>query len=98
MIEASRKLLIVEDDSGTLSQLSARFEDYDVIAAGDGVSAINELRRHEPPVVLHDLDVPADGTSVEERLATLKEVVALAPYTKVIVVTGHEDRSNAVRA
>jgi len=98
MIEASHKLLIVEDDPGTLSQLSGCFQDYDVIAAGDGVNAINELRRHEPPVVLYDLDVPEKDSDVDERLVTLREIAALAPHTKVIVVTGRDDRSNAVRA
>lgn len=98
MFEASRKLLIVEADPGTLRQLSGCFEDYDVIAAGDGVSAINELRRHEPRVVLYDLDVPEGDSDIDERLVTLREITALAPHTKVLAVTGHDDRSNAVRA
>jgi len=98
MVAASRKLLIVEDDPGTRSQLHWCFEDYDVIGASDRVSAINELRRHEPPVVLHDLDVPQDHSGVDERLATLRDIVGLAPHTKVVVVTGHDDRTNAVRA
>ncbi len=98
MIQASRKLLIVEADSDTLDQLRGCFEDYDVIAAGDGISAINELRRHEPPVVLYDLDVPEGDNEFDERLVTLREVTSLAPYTKVLAVTGHDDRSNAVRA
>ncbi|NNC63770.1 MAG: PEP-CTERM-box response regulator transcription factor [Gammaproteobacteria bacterium] len=98
MVAASRKLLIVEDDPDTQSQLGSCFNDYDVVAAEDRVGAINELRRHEPPVVLHDVDVPHDATAVDERLATLQEIVALAPHTKVVVVTGHEDRMNAVRA
>jgi len=98
MVAASRKLLIVEDDPGTQSQLQWCFEDYDVVAAVDRVGAINELRRHEPPVVLHDLDVPQHADSVGERLETLKEIVSLSPHTKVVVVTGHDDRGNAVRA
>ena len=53
-----RKLLIVEDDPGIQSQLRWCFEDYEVIAATDRESAINELRRHEPPVVLQDLGLP----------------------------------------
>jgi two-component system NtrC family response regulator len=98
MVAASRKLLIVEDDPDTQSQLGSCFNDYDVVAAEDRVGAINELRRHEPPVVLHDVDVPHDASAVDERLATLQEIVALSPHTKVVVVTGHDDRINAVRA
>jgi two-component system NtrC family response regulator len=90
--------LIVEDDPGIQSQLRWCFEDYDVIAAEDRVGAINELRRHEPPVVLQDLGLPPDDGGVEEGLATLKEILSLAPHTKVVVVTGHGEQSNAVRA
>ncbi|MDA0995203.1 MAG: hypothetical protein O3A13_16450, partial [Proteobacteria bacterium] len=49
--QESRKLLIVEDDPGLLSQLKWCFEGYDVVTAEDRVSAINELRRHEPSVI-----------------------------------------------
>ena len=35
---------------------------------------------------------------VTEGMATLKEILSIAPQTKVIVVTGNHDRDNAVRA
>jgi two-component system NtrC family response regulator len=95
---AANKLLIIEDDPGVQSQLRVCFEDYDVVLAEDRLGAISELRRHEPPVVLQDIGLPADEKEVDERLATLKEIVGLAPHTKVVVVTGHGDRINAVRA
>ena len=98
MGDSPRKLLIVEDDPGIQSQLKWCFEDYEVIAAEDQAQAITELRRHEPPVVLQDLGLPPDDSGVEEGLATLKEIMMLAPYTKVVVVTGHGDQSNAVKA
>ena len=96
--DTTRKLLIVEDDPGIQSQLRWCFEDYDVLAATDRQSAINELRRHEPPVVLQDLGLPPDDEGVGEGFATLREILQLAPFTKVIVVTGHGDQSNALRA
>jgi two-component system NtrC family response regulator len=96
--DAPKKLLIVEDDPGIQSQLRWCFEDYEVIASEDRAGAINELRRHEPAVVLQDLGLPPDDSGVEEGLATLKEILALAPRTKVVVVTGHGDQRNAVRA
>ncbi len=96
--ESTRKLLIVEDDPGIQNQLRWCFEDYEVIAATDRVSAINELRRHEPPVVLQDLGLPPDDSGVTEGFATLREILTLAPFTKVVVVTGHGDQSNAVKA
>jgi two-component system NtrC family response regulator len=94
----TRKLLIVEDDPGIQSQLRWCFEDYEVIAAVDRPTAIAELRRHEPAVVLQDLGLPPDDGGVDEGFATLREILALAPFTKVVVVTGHGDQGNAVRA
>jgi len=94
----SRKLLIVEDDPGIQSQLRWCFEDYEVVAATDRASAIAELRRHEPGVVLQDLGLPPDPEGIEEGFETLKEILTLAPFTKVVVVTGHGDQQNAVKA
>ena len=91
-------LLIVEDDPGIQRQLRWCFEDYEVVIAGDRAAALAELRRHEPAVVLQDLGLPPDDGGVEEGLATLREILTVAPFTKVIVVTGHGEKSNAVRA
>jgi two-component system NtrC family response regulator len=96
--DSPRKLLIVEDDPGIQSQLRWCFEDYEVLSAVDRESAIIELRRHEPAVVLQDLGLPPDDSGVTEGFATLKEILKLAPFTKVVVVTGHGDQSNAVKA
>ena len=98
MGEFSRKLLIVEDDPGLLSQLKWCFEDYEVFTAEDRESAIAELRRHEPMVVLQDLGLPPTPDGVEEGLETLQQTVRLAPVTKVIVVTGRGDQENALHA
>jgi len=98
MSQDSRKLLIVEDDPGLLNQLKWCFEGYDVFTAEDRQSAIAELRRHEPMVVLQDLGLPPMPQGVEEGLATLTEILKLAPHTKVIVVTGNGDQDNAVTA
>ncbi len=98
MTDKKTRLLIVEDDPGLQSQLRWIFEDYEVLIAGDRSSAIAELRRSEPPVVLQDLGLPPDAEGVSEGFATLEEILELAPYTKVIVVTGNGERDNAVRA
>ncbi len=95
---ATRYLLVVEDDKGLQSQLRWAFDGYEVIAAGDRIEAITALRRFEPGVVLLDLGLPPDPGGVSEGLATLKEILALSPETKIIVVTGDNERANAVRA
>ncbi len=98
MSDSSRKLLIVEDDPGLMSQLRWCFEEYEVLSAEDQASAINELRRHEPMVVLQDLGLPPNPEGVDEGLATLQEILKLSPHTKVIVVTGHGDQENALKS
>ncbi|MCH8073278.1 MAG: PEP-CTERM-box response regulator transcription factor [Proteobacteria bacterium] len=98
MAGQSRKLLIVEDDPGLLSQLKWCFEDYDVVTAEDRNGAITELRRHDPMVVLQDLGLPPNPQGVDEGLATLQELLKLSPHIKVIVVTGHGDQENALRS
>lgn len=98
MKEVKRNLLVVEDDKGLQSQLKWAFEDFEVAIAGDREEAIAQLRRYQPGVVLLDLGLPPDPGGVTEGLATLTEVLALAPETKIIVVTGDNDRKNAVKA
>jgi two-component system NtrC family response regulator len=92
------KLLIVEDDVGLQRQLKWCFDEYEVLIAGTRNEALAQLRRFEPPVVLQDLGLPPDAAGVSEGIATLKEIVSIASQTKVIVVTGNNDRDNAVRA
>ena len=98
MTEQGRKLLIVEDDPGLLSQLKWCFEGYEVVTAEDRNTAIAELRRHEPLVVLQDLGLPPNPEGVDEGLATLQDLLTLSPHTKVIVVTGHGDQENALKS
>jgi two-component system NtrC family response regulator len=98
LTEPRRKLLVVEDDPGLQSQLRWCFTDYEVLVADDRESALAQLRRHEPPVVLQDLGLPPDAEGVSEGFAVLEQTLALLPDTKVIVVTGHGDQENAVRA
>ena len=98
MTDSKEKLLVVEDDPGLQSQLKWSFEDFDVVVAEDRDGALANLRRHEPPVVTLDLGLPPDPGGVSEGFGVLEEILALAPDTKVIVVTGHNDRTNAMRA
>jgi two-component system NtrC family response regulator len=93
-----KPLLVVEDDPGLQSQLKWCFEDYEVLMAGDRESALGHLRRHEPQVVTLDLGLPPDPANASEGLALMEEILTLAPDTKIIVVTGNDDRDNAVKA
>ena len=92
------KILVVDDDLGIQKQLKWSFAGYEVIFAEDRASAIAQLRRFEPKVVTLDLGLPPDPANATEGMATLEEILELAPQTKVIVVTGNNDKKNALRA
>jgi two-component system, NtrC family, response regulator len=96
--ENKPRLLIVEDDLGLQKQLKWCFDKYQVLIAGTRAEALAQLRRFEPPVVLQDLGLPPDAEGVSEGVATLKQILDAAPQTKIIVVTGNNDRDNAVRS
>ncbi len=91
-------LLVIEDDIGIQKQLKWTFADYNVIQAHDCNSAINALRRHEPKVITLDLGLPPDPDNASEGLATLKEIQALMPRAKIIVITGNDDKEIALKA
>src|SRR5699024_1103963 len=45
-----------------------------------------------------DLGLPPDAEGVSEGMATLGEILSIAPETKIIVVTGNGDEDSAIRA
>jgi two-component system NtrC family response regulator len=94
----NKKLLIVEDDPGLQSQMRWCFENIEVFVADDRESTLSQLRRHEPQVVTLDLGLPPDPGGATEGFFLLQEILALAPLTKVIVVTGRDEHENAVKA
>ena len=93
---SQKTLLVVEDDPGLQKALRWAFEGFKVITAEDRETAITHLRRYEPHVVTLDLGLPPDPGGATEGLATLQEIISLMPNTKVIVVTGNNDRENAI--
>ncbi len=74
------------------------FDDVEVHMADDRESALALLRRVEPSVVTLDLGLPPDPGGSSEGFKTLEEILKLSPNTKIIVVTGREEKENAVKA
>ena len=93
-----KPLLLVDDDSGLLRQLRWAFSDHKVFPAGTRLEAIDFVRREPIPVAIVDLGLPPDPDGASEGLATLTEILAIAPATKVIIATGNETREHALRA
>ena len=95
---AKPKLLIVEDDEGLCSQYRWAFPAYDVLMANARPQAIALVKKENPPVAIMDLGLPPDPDGVSEGFAILAEIQAIAPKTKMIVVTGNGERRNALKA
>lgn len=97
-LDERKILLIVEDDPGLQKQLKWSFEAYETVIASNRSEAITALRRYMPGVVTLDLGLPPDAANASEGLKALQEILELAPATKVVVVTGNDDRDNAIQA
>jgi two-component system NtrC family response regulator len=97
MTEKRRPLLIVEDDPALQKQMRWAFDQYETIVANDREGAMAQMRRFEPAVVTMDLGLPPQPDDVGEGMQLLQQILSVAPDTKVIVLTGQHDRSNALR-
>ncbi|HTP98410.1 MAG TPA: PEP-CTERM-box response regulator transcription factor [Casimicrobiaceae bacterium] len=98
MTESRRPLLIVEDDPALQKQMQWAFDKYETLVASDRETAVAQVRRFEPAVVTMDLGLPPKPDDPEEGMQLLEQIQSLAPDTKVIVLTGQNDRANALRA
>lgn len=92
------KLLIVDDDKGIQKQLKWCLSSYKGVFAENREQALNELRLHEPKVVLLDLGLPPDPANASEGLQAIEDILVLAPFTKIIVITGNDEHSIALQA
>jgi two-component system NtrC family response regulator len=92
------KLLVVEDDAGLQKQLRWSLDAYEVVVATDRETAMAQLRRHQPAVATMDLGLPPDPDGASEGLALLQQILAAAPDTKVIILSGNQERAFALKA
>lgn len=93
------KLLIVEDNSSIATQMKwALAQEYEVFLAEDRVSALKLFGEEMPPVVTLDLGLPPHPGDVEEGFQTLSAIIERDSFTKVIVITGQDEKENALRA
>ena len=96
--EKAAQLLIVEDDLALQKQIKWSLDQFESVTADDRESALNQLRRHNPPVVTMDLGLPPDADGSAEGFALLEQMLAAEPDTKIIVLTGQNAQDNALRA
>jgi two-component system, NtrC family, response regulator len=93
------KLLSVEDNQEIQKQLKWGLgKDYKIFLAGNVSEALSLFEAHQPKVVTLDLGLPPDADGSVEGFRCLEAIMQQAPKTKVIVLTGNEERESALRA
>ncbi|MBN2426843.1 MAG: PEP-CTERM-box response regulator transcription factor [Deltaproteobacteria bacterium] len=92
-------LLTVEDNEEIQKQLKWGLgKDYKILLAGNVSEALSLFESHQPKVVTLDLGLPPDAEGSIEGFRCLEAIMQQAPQTKVIMLTGNEERESALRA
>lgn len=98
-----KKILVVDDDPVVIKALSIKLKanDFEVLTATDGATAVNAVRTQRPDLILLDISFPDDmgsvawdGFRIMEWLKRLDEAVNV-PF---IVITGGDREKYEARA
>jgi NarL family two-component system response regulator LiaR len=91
------RLLVVDDQTIVregLAAILATYPDVEVIGkAGDGIQAMEIIRKEKPDVVLLDMKMPN-----QDGLATIPKIKEFAPNTNILVVTGFPENDLVYQA
>jgi type II secretory ATPase GspE/PulE/Tfp pilus assembly ATPase PilB-like protein/ActR/RegA family two-component response regulator len=90
------KVLLVDDEDQLRRVMRDLLErdGYDVIEAGDGVEALDQVDRHAPDIIVLDLNLPGlDGYGVLSHLRSRRATQQIP----VVVLTARGDEENEVR-
>jgi DNA-binding NtrC family response regulator len=92
---AGARVLIVDDDGASRRLLRVRLEAMGcaVAAAADGAEALAEVRKHEPGLMLLDLQMPKIG-----GIEVLQELAKQGAKFPVVVISAHGSIESAVDA
>jgi len=94
-------VLLVEDDAALSGYLAASLRDqgYTVHTAHNRVQAMECLQQPDAPLlVLLDLGLPPEPSTMREGLAVLDEGLQRTPGLKVLVLTGQDEATAAQEA
>ena len=92
------KILIVDDEEGIRTQLSWALQDeYEILMASTAEEALEATRREKPDLVALDISLSPYEYD-KDGLDVLEDLLQTDPFLKVIMITGHGERENALRA
>lgn len=93
-----RKLLILGDDDALRRELEKIFADLDVICGNSSEQTLALIRRAEPDVVLFDIGTTRAPAAIAQSMELLRQILNLAPDTKIVAMTERDARELAVQA
>jgi len=82
-----RRLLILENDRALARELEQIFADLDVTCSEGSDQTLALVRRLEPDVVLFDLGGAKEPGVANQALELLRQILHIAPDTKIIAMT-----------
>ncbi|MCA9456207.1 MAG: response regulator, partial [Nitrospira sp.] len=92
-------LLLVDDRQEILEQMKWGLQSsYMIYEADHRAAAVDILQREKISLVTLDLGLPPDAGGVTEGLSALEQLLSVNPLVKVVVITGNQDRANALKA
>ncbi len=92
-------VLIIEDDNVVRGQMKwALNSKYEVLLAEDRPSAVDTAKKHRPALVTLDLGLPPSPGDTQEGFRALDELLEIDPLLKVVVITGQDEKQNALEA
>ena len=93
-----RTLLIVDDEESILKQLQWAFkESFAVHTAQTADEAIATIRAKKPGLMILDLSLTGEPWNID-GLEILEDAILINPRIKVVVLTGHDEKENALKA
>lgn len=93
------KVLVVDDNAVICSQLKwGLSEEYTVFTAGDVEEGLALFKEQRPRVVVLDLGLPPHENTAVEGLRCLSAMLSINPTAKIIMLTGNDERKNALMA
>jgi two-component system NtrC family response regulator len=95
---SAQTLLIVDDEEAILTQLQWTFKvDFSVVTAQTAGEAIAAVKAKKPALMLLDLSLTGEPWNID-GLAVLEETLLINPHIKIVVLTGHDEKENALKA